>query len=143
VWVVIGATVVSFGTGRDIPEGDQMALIVKFAKYVARWADENRDGELRFEITGQASPRWRHPNKGQVSTELNQRLSEQRARSVAGAILGAWDAEADAQFQTKGIAGPPMELPDDSVRATGRGSFDAQAEGADPETTTPPTGSRR
>jgi hypothetical protein len=85
------------------------------------------------EIIGQASPRWRHPRRGEVPLDKNQALSEERARSVRGALQGAFDADAEAQFETTGLAGPALDLDDGRASASGTGSLRGVSETRDPD----------
>jgi hypothetical protein len=132
-WLVVGATVVNFATGSAMVEGTQGALVAKFAKFVAKWATDNPGSQVRFEIVGQASPRWRHPTKGRIAADLNQQLSVQRGENVRAALQGGWDGSIQAQYDATGVMGPDMEMNDDTANVRGRGSLDGLAETHDPD----------
>lgn len=134
-WEVIGATVVQFATGKSLPDAAGAALLNKFATYVAKWLRDNPGADIRFEIIGQASPRWRHPKKGEVPIDRNQKLSEDRAAWTKVYLQNAWDAtgEAECQISATACAGPELEMDDDRARASGAGSHQGLAETRDPD----------
>ena len=133
-FMVIGATVLSFDTASAFPVGnDQTTLIPKFAAFITSWCSKNPGGTMRLDIVGSASPRWRHPKKGQIADNLNQELSKKRA-DVVKELLNGYLAELNGvscEMNTVGCPGPVMNL--DDAEAKGRGSLDAKAERADPD----------
>lgn len=132
-WRVVEAATVQFATGQSQLADDQIGSMVELAKRVAAWAGENSGCEIRFDIVGQASPRWRSPKKGQIPADLNVRLSEQRAEMTRMVLVGAWPTPEDVTctFEGKGCEGPAMDLPPERARTEGTGSYKAVAEGAD------------
>lgn len=134
-WEVIGATVMNFRTGQAMPTEDSQLVLSKFAAYVRKWAQDNVATDVRFEIVGQASPRWRHPKKGQVPLDLNQKLSQERAEVTKILLQGDW-ADTDGTkctMTSSGCPGPEQDMGDDQARATGKGSLAGLAETRDPD----------
>lgn len=132
-WEVVGTAVIPFATGKDFPT--EPATVSAFARQAAAWAKANPGAEMRFELVGQASPRWRHPKKGEVSADLNQRLSQSRAEWVKVLLGNDLDAGGapDCPIGASGCAGPVLELDDDRAQARGTGSLKGLAETRDPE----------
>jgi outer membrane protein OmpA-like peptidoglycan-associated protein len=98
--------------------------------------ERDPDIDIRLEITGHASPRWRHPQKGRIPLVLNAQLAEDRAANTAAALRGRLGGHSGAtQVNPTGVPGPEQELEDAAVNATvgSRGSLDALGEGADPD----------
>jgi hypothetical protein len=132
-WWVIGGTVVEFATGSSRIEGRAVDDVQRFADSIGAWASANPGGEVRFDIVGRASPRWRHPKRGRIPDDLNLKLSQERADHTLGAVQRALDASVLATYQATGVMGPELDLDDDHAQASGHGALDAVAEGAGPE----------
>lgn len=134
-WEVVGATVVSFDTGKALPTMSSQLLLSKFVAYVAAWSKEHEATNIRFEVVGQASPRWRHPKMGQVPLDLNQKLSEERAEVTKILIEGDWAdvGETSCSLLASGCAGPEREMDDERAYTKGTGAMQGLAETNDPD----------
>jgi outer membrane protein OmpA-like peptidoglycan-associated protein len=132
-WRVINTTTVPFATGHsDLYGGEASNRVFAVADAMAAWHRANPDGELRVEVIGQASPRWRHPQQGHIPDDLNQKLSEQRARNTKDALRGAlWST--DMEIDASGSPGPTLDLDEERAKASGTGAMHAKAELADPD----------
>jgi hypothetical protein len=126
---------VFFATGRaelDSAANDEVAILVEQANLLRA---DHPDYDLRFTLTGFASPRWKHPRRGEIPAELNQALSLQRAENTLAQVQNAFHAAGDGacDFRIQTCLSPEVTVDDptwDSL-ATGRGAEPALAEGRD------------
>jgi outer membrane protein OmpA-like peptidoglycan-associated protein len=107
----------------------------RLASEVHTFQGNHPDYDLRFTLTGFASPRWKHPRRGEMPAELNQVLSQRRAENTLSTLQNAIHAEGDGACDFRIQTCPPqVTTVDDSTwdsLTTGRGSEPALAEGRD------------
>lgn len=93
------------------------------------------DYDLRFTLTGFASPRWKHPRHGEMPADLNQALSERRAENALFQLQNAFRAEGDGACDFRIQTCQPQDVTVDDPTwdslATGLGAEPALAEGRD------------
>ncbi|MCB8982888.1 MAG: hypothetical protein H6659_03610 [Ardenticatenaceae bacterium] len=126
---------VFFSTGSAALDGaanDEIGIVADRANLLRT---DHPDYDLRWTLTGFASPRWQHPRRGEMPADLNQALSQQRADNVLGQIQNAFRAEGDGacDFRIQTCVPQTVTVDDptwDSL-AHGAGSGPALAEGRD------------
>ena len=124
-----------FATGAATLDQPALDMVEVIGEALEHAVDKDPDIDIRLEITGHASPRWRHPTKGRIPLLLNAQLAEARAANTAAALRGRLGGHNGAtQVNPSGVPGPEEELQEAATNATvgSRGSLDALAEGADP-----------
>lgn len=126
---------VFFATGSSELDNTANDVIARLVTEVQTFRNENPDFDLRFTLTGFASPRWRHPRRGEMPAELNQALSQQRAENTLAQVQNAFHAEGDGgcDFRIQTCLAEEVLVDDptwDSL-AHGEGASPALAEGRD------------
>jgi outer membrane protein OmpA-like peptidoglycan-associated protein len=124
-----------FATGSaqlDSTANDELEQLVRQAQ---DFRNEHPDYDLRFTLTGFASPRWRHPDRGAMPADLNQALSQERAENSLAQLQNAFHAEGDGacDFRIQSCLSEEVTVDDptwDSL-TKGEGSEPALAEGRD------------
>jgi len=124
-----------FGTGSaelDSTANDELEHLVNQAQ---DFRTEHPDYDLRFTLTGYASPRWRHPERGAMPADLNLALSQERAENALSQLQNAFNADGDGacDFRIQSCMAEEMMVDDptwDSL-TMGEGAGEAIAEGRD------------
>jgi outer membrane protein OmpA-like peptidoglycan-associated protein len=124
-----------FATGRaqlDSAANEEVAAMVERANLLRT---DHPDYDLRFTFTGFASPRWKHPRRGEIPAELNRALSRQRAENTLAQVQNALRADGDGacDFRIQTCMAQEVTVDDhtcDSLVA-GRGAEPALVEGRD------------
>lgn len=131
-WEMFATAIVPFDTASSKVTGHASTAVLGAAKSMESWHMANPDDELRVDIEGRASPRWRHPEQGQIPDDLNLRLSEERARNTKAALKGALWAGV-GEIDGWGVPGPVLELDEERTKDVGDGTLRAKAELAVPD----------
>ncbi len=131
-WTLLTMTSIFFQTGSpDIdPVGD--SKIASVVRDIEEFIAEAPQQDIRVEVVGHASPRWRTLKRGQINAQLNQALSEQRAHQAMEHFQTQFprNNEGTCDFTQQATPGPEEDI-DEKDLVIGRGSLDALAEGAD------------
>lgn len=126
---------VYFATGSaalDSTANTEIGIVVDRANLLRT---DHPDYDLRWTITGFASPRWQHPRRGEMPADLNQALSRQRADTTLAQIQNAFraggDGACDFHVQTCAPEAVTVDDPTWDSLSRGEGSAPALAEGRD------------
>lgn len=122
-----------FATGSAELDATANAELAYLVSEVQAHLSTNYDDDLRFRITGFASPRWRHPARGAMPEDLNHALSKNRADNTLEQIRNIFQADlaGSCDFTIQTCVGDEVMVDDitwDSL-AHGAGATPALAEG--------------
>lgn len=141
-WVELARESVFFDTGQTELTSEENQTLGMLADLMADFWVDYPDYELKVEITGHASPRWRHPQRGETPHDLNLELSQERAEAareqLANAIRAA-HTSGSCDFEIQSCVGDLMPAPESVVaglahdEVQGAGTFEAVGETADPD----------
>jgi len=124
-----------FGTGSAELDGTANDELELFVNHAQDFRTEHPDYDLRFTLTGYASPRWRHPERGAMPADLNLALSQERAENALSQLQNAFHAEGSGacDFRIQSCMSEEIMVDDptwDSL-TMGEGAGEAIAEGRD------------
>lgn len=126
-------TQIFFATGSaelDSVANDEIALAVE---QVQDFLASQTDADVRFTLTGFASPRWKHLARGAAPADLNQALSEERVKKTQEQLRNAFrmDGSGACDFRVQTCVGTIASTlnPAEEAQVHGAGSAAALAEG--------------
>lgn len=126
-----------FETGSAELGSDANDLIADTVQQVQDFLDLYSEYDIRFTITGHASPRWKHPGAEATATALNEALSEERAKNTQEQLSNAFQVgdggTCDFRIQSCVADGLSIEDPAADASVDGVGDSEALDAGRDME----------
>ena len=122
-----------FATGSAELDSTANDAVAQLIQQVQEFRSQHPDYDLRFTLTGFASPRWRHPERGAMPEDLNLALSQGRAENTLAQLQNGFHAEGDGacDFRVQSCHSEEVMVDDPTWNSLtlGQGAAQALAEG--------------